>query len=684
MPLAEDLAQLLQMTAVLAPAVGAFDRALGQRLAGLIARGVVLSSPSWAASRSAAGRDVGTPVVEGALTCSSDALPDVLTALEAVGRRGHTPDPLLAERVVLARHAVEAWSTTARWALGAAGGAGLGVLMQRLYVAAPPATAPSLGMWIAAGLLAMPSAESLRAGFGELLKSLTRARPISVRPVPQPAVRALAVAHQVSDRDELERLARYERNWAGRTIHPRARGVTEARTRNDVMTALADAATRRASVRVIAGTFSDTSALGTTGLQMHVGGLRLPNRDWVRDVDPGRLEAGVQARRLLEVAAGARVHDVNEALAARSWALEMVGAFSGQTFVGALSTGTHGSGHKPLAAFVRSIEIVCIGADGRPKSRRIERTTDPVVSAAATAAEGSTLERNDDWFEAVVISSGGAGVITSVVIEAVPAFKLVETRESTTWGAVMSSLSASILDTSVHARSLLLNPYDGATSASVACVVSTLVKNGPADGATGKAGGAPEHAAGAGPAIDVAMARKEDIGPNLRAHAMDMPPAGQPKKYVNDSWRLLTGPNRLPPGISIEYAFVPAQAAAAVTAMLDHLIARFPSDVCVVGPISIRGVRRFDTPLSPSDQGDRIAVVVLAALGSSTIPLHHGDLALEELTAIALTHGGRVHWGQMRPPELSLATRHFYRYADWRRICVQLDPLELFRNDFPR
>jgi hypothetical protein len=681
MPLTDDLVQLLQLTGVLAPAVGAFDRAIGQRLAAVLAREMVLSSPAWAASRSAAGRDVGERVVEGALTCGSDALPDVLLAMEAVGRRGLTPDPLLAERVVLARHALDAWAATSRWILGTVGGAGLGAAVAALYAGEG---APSTAMWVAAGALAMPGAESLRTAFGELIKILPRSSPISILPVSQPAPPVIAEAPEPCDRDELELLAQYERNWTGRTILPRATGVRAARTRNDVLTGLNEAAARRASVRVIAGTFSDTSALGTSGLQLQVGGLTLPNRDWVRDLDPGRLETAQPGRRLLEVAAGARVNDVNEALAKRSWALEMVGAFSGQTFIGALSTGTHGSGHQPLAAFVRSIEIICIGADGRPKSRRIERATDPVLSAAATQSEGSTLERNDRVFEAVVISSGGAGVITSVVIEAVAEFRLVETRESTTWGAVAGSLPASILDTTVHARSLLLNPYDGASSTGIACVISTLVRNGAEDGAVGKTGGAPAHADGAGQAIDAAMARKEDIGRNLRVHAMDMPPVGQPKKYVNDSWRLLTSPNRLPPGVSIEYAFAPAQAAAAVTAMLDHLIARFPDDVCVVGPISIRGIRRFDTPLSPSDQEDRIAVEVLAALGSSTVALHHGDLALEELTAIALRFGGRVHWGQLRPPDLSMATRQFPRYADWRGICVQLDPLELFRNDFPR
>lgn len=678
MPLANGLEQLLQLTAVLTPAVGAFDRAIGQRLAGAIARRVILSSESWKRSQTEAAKDVGHNVVTGALWSSTETLADVLRAIEMVGHRGDSPDPLLAERVTLTKHALEACSTTSRWIIGTLCGAALGAGVG-LY-----AEEPSFQVWLAAGALAMPGAESLRSALGELLKVLPRSSPISILPVPQPVPPVLASAPEPRELHQPDLLAQYERNWTGRTILPRARGVRAARTRNEVVAALHEATSRRAAVRVIAGGYSDTSALGTTGLQLQVGGLRFPNGDWVRNVDPRRLESS-GTRKLLEVAAGARVNDVVEALATRGWALEMVGAFSGQTFVGALSTGTHGSGHPPLAAFVRSIEIVCIGADGTPKSLRIERPNDPMLSATASHREGSTLQRNNDWFEAAVISSGGAGVVTSVVIEAVDEFRLVEKRESTNWGTVAQVLERSILpsDPTVHARSLLLNPYEGSTPDDIACVISTLTKNGTETGAAPKTGGAPAHADGAGQVIDIAMARKEDIGRNLRAHAMDMPPPGQPKLYANESWRLLTGPNRLPPGVSIEYAFAPGQAAGAVTEMLAHLIARFPDDVCVVGPISVRGIRRFDAPLSPSDQGDRIAVEVLAALGSSTVALHHGDLALQELAEIALRHEGRVHWGQMRPADLSTATRHFSRYQGWSRARDELDPLGLFRNDFP-
>lgn len=680
MTLEEELTRLLALTAVMTAAVGAFDRALGQRFAQWLALRGVLASPTWKPTIDAAKVVLGDAFVAAALACEGSALSDVLRSLEALAHRGRAADPLLDDRITLGQQALTRRASTFRWLVGAAVGAALGVAIGRMRGDA------FVGVWAAAGVLAMPGAESLRAALSELAKLLPKPGPITILPVaPTDAGTGTSRALGTNGAaDRIEVLTQFERNWAGRTIEPRAVASKSARTRSDVVDGVREAAARGAPIRAIAGTFSDVSALGTRGMQLQVGGLRLASGEWVREVDRGRLDPACTKNRLVEVSAGARVHDVLEALALRDWALPMVGAFSGQTFIGAMSTGTHGARFPPLAAFVHSIELVTVGADRRPKLLRVERPSDAVISRASASAEGAPLARDKDWFEAAVISAGGVGVITSVIVEAGSEFTLVETRAPTTWGAVKSNLDAETFDPSVYARSFLLNPYDGASADAIACVVSVLEKDVPPDGAVGKAGGAPPHAADSGQVIDVAMARKEDIGPNLRNHAMDGPPSGKSRKYVNDSWRLLTGPARLPPGISIEYAFDPANAAAAVTDMLNHLIAGYPNDVCVVGPISIRGVGQFDAPLSPSDGGRRIAVEVLAALGSSTVALHHGDRALRELTDIALRHGGRVHWGQLRPAQLASATRQFPRYAAWRRACGDLDPLELFRNDFPR
>ena len=105
---------------------------------------------------------------------------------------------------------------------------------------------------------------------------------------------------------------------------------------------------------------------------------------------------------LVTVQAGMKIWELNEILAQHNLALPILGGIDKQTVSGAISTGTHGSSlhYKSLSGYVRALRIV--------------------------RADGSVLQVDDsqEIFNAIVISMGLFGIISTVTFKCVPAFSL--------------------------------------------------------------------------------------------------------------------------------------------------------------------------------------------------------------------------------------------------------------------
>ena len=105
---------------------------------------------------------------------------------------------------------------------------------------------------------------------------------------------------------------------------------------------------------------------------------------------------------LVTVQAGMKICELNEILAAYNLALPTMGTIAEQTVSGAISTGTHGGSleHKCLSGYVRALRLI--------------------------RADGSILQldSSQDVFNAVAISMGLLGIISTVTFECVPAFSL--------------------------------------------------------------------------------------------------------------------------------------------------------------------------------------------------------------------------------------------------------------------
>ncbi|WP_298469180.1 FAD-binding protein [uncultured Erythrobacter sp.] len=126
---------------------------------------------------------------------------------------------------------------------------------------------------------------------------------------------------------------------------------------------------------------------------------------------------------LLLTQCGTSVHEINQYLERqRERSLATSGASNGQTIVGAMSTGTHGSAidHGGIQSLVVAIQLLTV--DGQ--NLWLERPSRPVVAQSLAESFGAVLTRDDEKFEAALVSLGLLGVIHSVVIETRPRFLL--------------------------------------------------------------------------------------------------------------------------------------------------------------------------------------------------------------------------------------------------------------------
>ncbi len=126
------------------------------------------------------------------------------------------------------------------------------------------------------------------------------------------------------------------------------------------------------------------------------------------------------------------------------WALPTLGGAGGQTIVGALNTGTHGGDHDraPIADAVVAIHLVADGGKHfwieAVDNDRPQLTDDFMMSPEFRTNElggaaNFELLRDNNLFNAVLVSAGRFGVIYSVVLRAVPQYSLYERRRLHLW-----------------------------------------------------------------------------------------------------------------------------------------------------------------------------------------------------------------------------------------------------------
>jgi FAD/FMN-containing dehydrogenase len=132
--------------------------------------------------------------------------------------------------------------------------------------------------------------------------------------------------------------------------------------------------------------------------------------------------------RVVLAQAGMQIAELNAYLelvpkdVARRRALRAAGIGNGQTIAGAVSGNTHGSqiNFGAMPDFVVGLHLVT--GSGRPLW--IERASKPVLNEDFAAKLGADLVRDDDIFNAAVVSFGTFGIIAAMAVETRPIYHL--------------------------------------------------------------------------------------------------------------------------------------------------------------------------------------------------------------------------------------------------------------------
>lgn len=164
-------------------------------------------------------------------------------------------------------------------------------------------------------------------------------------------------------------------------------------------------------IRAAGAGWSFSKAVPTDGILVDMrwygGSLPLPKEgDWA---------PGTAGRSFGHFEAGASVDSVNLALQNAGYSLFTMGGSAGQTWVGAVATGTHGGDtmYAAISDYLRALHVVTEGG----KRLWIERKSDPLSRGGYARSIGAEFMQSDELFDAAVVSLGTFGIVHSAVIE---------------------------------------------------------------------------------------------------------------------------------------------------------------------------------------------------------------------------------------------------------------------------
>jgi FAD-linked oxidoreductase len=420
------------------------------------------------------------------------------------------------------------------------------------------------------------------------------------------------------------------RNWAGNertvteVVHPGSADEVAA-----VLTAAAAAGRR---VRPIGSGHSFTGIGRPEDLQLACGGL----------ADLG--EVGEDG--LVTVGAGIPLHRLNAELVRRGWSLTNLGDIDRQTVAGALSTGTHGTGAEfgGLATQVRGLQLVT------PSGEVIDCDAD----------------RRPDVFSAARIGLGALGVVTSVTLQALPAFALRAVEGPGTLTAAIEGFDE--LMTGTDHVEFYWFPHTDVTL--VKCNTRVPLEEGLVPLPRWRAVWDDEILANGAFAGVVAAGRRVPalIPPLAR---MSVKALGA-RTWTDHSHRVFVSRRRVR-FLEMEYA-VPRADAPGVLAELRRV--HEASDWRAAFPVEVRVAAADDVPLSTASGRDSAYIAAHVPAGTDPGPW------FAALEAIAGEVGGRPHWGKLHGLDADVLRTRYPRFDEFVALRDRLDPVGVLSNAY--
>jgi hypothetical protein len=167
------------------------------------------------------------------------------------------------------------------------------------------------------------------------------------------------------------------------------------------------------SLRTLGGSWSFSPIAATKGILLNTKPL---NIRFTINTNSTAAEYTGEAKRLCLAQCGNGIWELNNSLHQRGLSLSACGASNGQTNAGANATGTHGAaiGFGAVQEGVVGLHLIT----GPEKHIWLERASYPVMNQSFADKLGAAMLRDDDAFNAALVSFGSFGFIHGVMIEA--------------------------------------------------------------------------------------------------------------------------------------------------------------------------------------------------------------------------------------------------------------------------
>jgi L-gulonolactone oxidase len=421
-------------------------------------------------------------------------------------------------------------------------------------------------------------------------------------------------------------------NWA-RNQRWTPAGVAEPKSAADLVAVVTGAAMAGRRVKAIGAGHSFTGVAATDGVQVVLDGLT-----GLVDADPGT--------GLVTLLAGTRLRDIPALLAPHGLAMANLGDIDEQSIAGAISTGTHGTGAAfgGLTTQVRALELAV--ADGS------------LLSCDAT--------HRPELFEAARLGLGALGLLATVTLQCVPAFRLRAVERPVRL--------AEMLDTFDE----LSAAHDHAEFYWFPHTTGTLYKQNtrlPAD-----APAAPLSRVRAwwddeflsNTAFSLVTGLGHRMPGVIRPLAAVSARALGARTFTDDSATVFTA-RRAVRFCEMEWALPRAAMRDAVTG-LRRLIER--NDWRISFPVEVRTAAADDVWLSTAQGRDSVYVAVHQYYRSPHEEYFH---AVQDLM---LDLDGRPHWGKMHYLDAESLSARYPHHADFRGVRDAVDPGRMFANPY--
>lgn len=422
------------------------------------------------------------------------------------------------------------------------------------------------------------------------------------------------------------------RNWAGNVV-AKPRHYAQPRTEDEVLSIVKQTRRRGGNLRVVGAGHSWTDAAACDDTM-----LNLDRLDRVVDVDYSKWQVTVQA--------GIRLNALIRALDAHGMALLNLGSVAEQSIAGAIGTGTHGSGlaYGSLSTQLVKFRLVC----GDGVIRDVDR------------------EQSPELFHAAAVSFGSLGIMTQVTLQAEPTYDLEENCFAMPFEAALR-LAPQLYREHPRIKFWWL-PHTGVVQ--VYTYDKTSAERRPTSALEDR--------------FDAFMNQQVfsaiiGVGrrfPRLVPRLNNLVGASYFKPYSKvDRWDRVLTVSMPPVHLENEYG-LPLDCTVEV---LERVKRHLDRRRLTVGFINeVRFVKADDNWLSPAYQRDSVQ------FGAYTPDGKHARDYLEGVEDIAYELGGRPHWGKDFHATPEYLAQVYPRYDDFARLRSELDPADLFVNDFVR